>query len=492
MTGAAPPDNPGVWAVAGSSDRAGRPPRAHLRAQPPRCAPRVEAGAGPSGGGGAWRGAGAGGRGGPRCSLIGPGATKRRGLGEGLQAGIGRRGSRAWPYEVSSGLCKTPGAAADGLQMLLGRGVRGAGSQRVSVRPSARATRRGMAGTGNAAAAATGRLLVLLLLGLTAPAAALAGYIEVGSGRAPERSLFHPPWSAACGRAGGLGASARGEAVVGAAAGPAPPPPPCLAQCLALEVGQPRPPQRPNERHRGCGGRRTASAAPARIPPAAPPLLWGTLRGPDARRALPRDGASLGPQLRTSGTVVGFPSGKRLCILCWRGAGSVAGCSRPARPVEVPRVRASALLPPLRAVAAPAPGPRGAVRRGCRPASAREESPSLGAASLPFKSGSPRVGKVENSLLSSPLLWGRDAGRSALTPASVSCCAAARPGLGATGCGGARGRGPAARWTRLRGNPRGAGTRLCSHPPPETRSAVGPDARFWWGRLYASSPLTIL
>lgn len=42
--------------------------------------------------------------------------------------------------------------------------------------------------------AATGRFLVLLLLGLTVPAAALAGYIEVGSGRAPERSLLRPPW----------------------------------------------------------------------------------------------------------------------------------------------------------------------------------------------------------------------------------------------------------------------------------------------------------
>nr|KAF6463899.1 amyloid beta precursor like protein 2 [Rousettus aegyptiacus] len=35
-----------------------------------------------------------------------------------------------------------------------------------------------MAATGTAAAAATGRLLVLLLLRLTAPAAALAGYVE--------------------------------------------------------------------------------------------------------------------------------------------------------------------------------------------------------------------------------------------------------------------------------------------------------------------------
>lgn len=42
-----------------------------------------------------------------------------------------------------------------------------------------------MAATRTAAAAATGRFLILLLLGLTAPAAALAGYIEVGSEGAP-------------------------------------------------------------------------------------------------------------------------------------------------------------------------------------------------------------------------------------------------------------------------------------------------------------------
>lgn len=236
--------------------------------------------------------------------------------------------------------------------------------------------------------------------------------------------------------------------------------------------GPPRPPQpasRPRPR-RFCGGPCAVQT------PAAP--------SPGTARVSAR---SSGPR----GRWWAFPSGSGFASFVGE-VGSVAGCSRPARPVEVRRGRATALLPPLRAVAAPAPGPRGAVRRGCRPASAREESPSLGAASLLVKSGSPRVGKVENSLLSSPLLWGRDAGRSALMPASVSCCAAARPGLGATGCGGARGRGPAARWTRLRGNPRGAGTRLCSHPPPETRSAVGPDARFWWGRLYASSPLTIL
>lgn len=59
-----------------------------------------------------------------------------------------------------------------------------------------------MAATGTAATAATGKLLVVLLLGLTAPAAALAGYIEVGNGRAPEPFILRPRGSAACGRAG--------------------------------------------------------------------------------------------------------------------------------------------------------------------------------------------------------------------------------------------------------------------------------------------------
>ncbi|KAM5313014.1 amyloid beta precursor like protein 2 isoform 3-T3 [Glossophaga mutica] len=62
--------------------------------------------------------------------------------------------------------------------MLLGRGEESLCTLCVSFRPSGRATRRGMATTGTRAAAATGRFLVLLLLGLTAPAAALAGYIE--------------------------------------------------------------------------------------------------------------------------------------------------------------------------------------------------------------------------------------------------------------------------------------------------------------------------
>lgn len=61
-----------------------------------------------------------------------------------------------------------------------------------------------MAVTGIAAAAATSRLLVLLLLRLTAPAAALAGYVEVGSGRKPERSLLLPSWKRGL-RDGGAG-----------------------------------------------------------------------------------------------------------------------------------------------------------------------------------------------------------------------------------------------------------------------------------------------
>lgn len=87
-----------------------------------------------------------------------------------------------------------------------------------------------MAATGSAAAAATGRFLVLLLLGLTAPAAALAGYIEVGSGRAPERSLLHPPWERGL-RAGGLGASRAGRRGSGLRRVRRSLPRPCVVQC---------------------------------------------------------------------------------------------------------------------------------------------------------------------------------------------------------------------------------------------------------------------
>lgn len=152
-----------------------------------------------------------------------------------------------------------------------------------------------MAATGTAAAAATGKLLVLLLLGLTAPAAALAGYIEVRTGRTPEWHVLRPPGSAACGRVWvrGRGRGAR----FGAAAGgrPQPQPParaPQLGAELSSEVGLPPSPQRPNERRRGCG------AAPAPYPPPAPPHpqghrtarppSLGTVRASAVRLAAPR------------------------------------------------------------------------------------------------------------------------------------------------------------------------------------------------------------
>lgn len=221
-------------------------------------------------GGGAMRGRAVGGEGSERVhAVIGSGLSKGRYPRPVMRARIGPRRRRAWSCEVSSGRCKTPGAAANGLQMLLGRGAKSA-LVPLCVRAgesSATATRRGMAATGTAAAEAAGKLLVLLLLGLTAPAAALAGYIEVRTGRAPERRLLRPPGSAACGRSWvrGWGRGAR----FGAAAGCLPQPPACAPQLcaeLSAEVGlPPPPPQRPNERRRGCG------AAPAPYPPAAPP-----------------------------------------------------------------------------------------------------------------------------------------------------------------------------------------------------------------------------
>lgn len=160
-------------------------------------------------------------------ALIGPRLNKGRHLRPVILARIGSRRRRAWFCEVSSGRCKTPGAAANGLQTLLGRGVEAlwlvctlrAGE------PSATATRRGMAATGTAAAAATGKLLVLLLLGLTVPAAALAGYIEVRIGERLNRiSSGRPGAGPAGGRAWvrGWGRGAR----FGSAAGCFPPPRP--------------------------------------------------------------------------------------------------------------------------------------------------------------------------------------------------------------------------------------------------------------------------
>lgn len=96
---------------------------------PPRTPPRLWAsgsrrGRGVSGWG---RGlAGEHGCGGGRCGpfrpLVGSGLNKGRCLAAVLRASIGCWIWRAWFCEVSSGRCKSPGAAANWLQMLLGRG----------------------------------------------------------------------------------------------------------------------------------------------------------------------------------------------------------------------------------------------------------------------------------------------------------------------------------------------------------------------------------
>lgn len=280
-----------------------------------------------------------------------------------------------------------------------------------------------MAATRTAAAAATGKFLLLLLLGLSAPAAALAGYIEVGTGRAPEPFLLRPP--SECGlrvRAMGAGRGARGGG-----GGPAlrrfwraSRARPCLAQCLALEVGLPLPPQRPNERHRGCGGRRAALASPAPIPPAALPHPLGTPRGLDPSPALPRDHASLcraprgGPQPRTqcgwtrSGrgradpnpgwsrqcaprAVLGFPTGKRWMrplLARWaerRRCGRLGSAAVPRRaPLGLHRSRLlspaagvpSASVCPSTQILRPGIGPSGEiVKYSCLPASNKQGDP---------------------------------------------------------------------------------------------------------------------
>ena len=154
------------------------------------------------------------------------------------------------------------------------------------------------------------------------------------------------------GRAAGSGPGG-GRGALGGGGGPAlrrvwsaSPARPGLAQCLALEVGLSPPPQRPNERHRGCGGQRAASASPASIPPAARPHPLRTLRSPDSHSAVPRDRASLcrapcspgpgaarlapGSALPTRPPVgrLGFPPGSGGCGLCWR-VGRAAGMRAP-------------------------------------------------------------------------------------------------------------------------------------------------------------------
>lgn len=209
-----------------------------------------------------------------------------------------------------------------------------------------------MAATGTAAAAATGKLLLLLLLGLTAPVAALAGYIEVRTGRAPERRVLRPPGSAACGRAWVRGrgrGAARGSALL-RVAGPSPPPARLsLAQSLAPRsgclrrrrgqmkgVGAAGPPQPPTRRRRRGILRDTA---PRALPPSgrcAPRLcvlrLRGALNG-GGRRAVP--GPRRGRGASASGSHLAAGAQPWLARWTWqRGCGSSPG--------ERPRCRGDA------------------------------------------------------------------------------------------------------------------------------------------------------
>lgn len=208
----------------------------------------------------------------------------------------------------------------------------------VSFRPSARATRRdgghrerGRRGHGQ----------------VPRPAAAGAHGTRRGAGRlhrgGQRTSARAQPFSPAVGArpAGGLaGGEPRGEAGVRAAAGPALPPQP-PAWCSAerwMDVGPPRSPQRPNERHRGCGGRRSASAAAASIPPAAPPLRRGTPRRPDATAFPTPPSPSAAPrpppgraELRSAAPTSRWPgvNGQRRCPAgrCWLSLRAAAGAS---------------------------------------------------------------------------------------------------------------------------------------------------------------------
>lgn len=221
-----------------------------------------------------------------------------------------------------------------------------------------------MAATGTTAAAATGKLLVLLLLGLTAPAAALAGYIEVRTRRAPERRLLRSPGSAACVR---VWDRDRGRgARFGAAAGcllPTPPARLSFAQSLAPRsgclhrrrgqmkgVGAAGPPQPPTRRRRR---RILGDTAPRALPPPGPcapqPCAlrrrskWGGLhRVPGARsgRGACASGSHLDGRRAAVVDQVDLAAGMRLQP--WR----VAEMPRE-RGKEAPPGQRGALRPPL-------------------------------------------------------------------------------------------------------------------------------------------------
>lgn len=127
----------------------------------------------------------------------------------------------------------------------------------------------------------------------------------------------------------------------------------------------------------GRGGRRAASAAPAPIPPAAPPHPLGTLRGSDAQPALPRDTArpcALRPRRRSSVRDLGaarlppgaaprgpqlpgcggqraprvrqwsFPPGSSRCSLCWQRGLGCGDAGFPGWPLESAEVLGRAPL----------------------------------------------------------------------------------------------------------------------------------------------------
>lgn len=312
------------------------------------------------------------------CLLIGSGMNKGRCLGKALQAGIGSRRKREWSCEVSSGWCKTPGAAANRLQMLLGRGGESSG---VFVSdPESRALERPGEGWRPPGPRPP------------RPPAGSWSCCCSGSRRLPRHWPDTSRWelgerrsavsfacrgSAACERTGGPRGPAglgerRGERGVGVVlrcggSGGASPARPCLAQCLALEVELPPPPQRPNERHRGCGaqgaagclgrpsphparGTATSSGDLARLRrPARPRTVSLCALRPRRRSSaldlgaarLPPGAAPRTPQLSGCGWQHaprirrwGFPPGSSRCSLCWQPRFGSGDAGFPAWPLE--------------------------------------------------------------------------------------------------------------------------------------------------------------
>lgn len=176
-----------------------------------------------------------------------------------------------------------------------------------------------------------------------------------------------------------------------------------------MDVGPPRSPQRPNERHRGCGGRRTASAAAASIPPVAPrgpgatafpppPSLPGTKRA-SVRSSDLAGWPGVSGQRAPRGTVLAFPPGSGWGIFCGRGGLRCRGAAAPRRgPEEVPRVPSAG-----RARSCPAAGIRPSARRaGTRPRRGiltQRRLPESGKGGGRWEGGDPFSGGRRGSLL---------------------------------------------------------------------------------------------